>query len=195
MWDGRLTSSREIRWRHTQSTASVQRIGDGKEVALGWKSVPHDQRISIGSVRWMPWKFPDGFQDGDLNLDDQEQQQSHSHYLPPITSAGSRSGGQGQKRSTTSHGLVVHDGKAFSRRFRNDLWQNSSPQNFLNVDEGFRPSLIIFDLDLLLSSRLDRLESPPSAWQADENCVIAGRDKIRSDPPHCTMNTSILPRP
>lgn len=83
------------------------------------------------------------------------------------------------RRIETSHGVVLCEGKAFSRRFRDDLWQKTVPQNILCVDDGIRPSLIVFDLDLLLEPRLDDLEAPPQAWNADENCIVAGNQQIR----------------
>lgn len=42
----KLSSSRELRWRHSLGDANAEAIGDGKQAALGRKSVPHDQRIS-----------------------------------------------------------------------------------------------------------------------------------------------------
>ena len=178
LWEGRLTSSREIRWRRSNEEIHSGTIGDGREAALGWKSVPQDQRISLGAVRWMPWKFP-----ADREFEQAVQKQrtfppNTNFFKDTIDTMGTSTGRE--RRTGTSHGIMTCEGRSFSRKFRDDLWQKTAPYDFLNVDDGVRPSLIVFDLDLLIRPRLDELESPPQSWQKEENFVVAGNERIRS---------------
>jgi hypothetical protein len=177
-WKGKLSSSRELRWRHSLGDANAEAIGDGKQAALGWKSVPHDQRISLGSVRWMPWKIPGNSPEKPFSPP--VIPPANAIYFRPFTGLSPRKWMDGfGRRTSTSHGVVVCEGRAFSRKFRDDLWQKTVPQNILCVDDGIRPSLIVLDLDLLLQPKIDDLEAPPQSWDPVENCIIAGNQRIR----------------